>query len=61
VLMIPLGIATVALAALAFDMSSVSGVFMMNSAVALMALLMTACTVGLRLRALAATNGISTR
>ena len=59
-LMIPLGIATVALAAVVFDMSSVSGVFMMNSAVALMALLMTACTVGLRLRSLFNTNGIPT-
>jgi hypothetical protein len=60
VLMIPLGIATVALTAFVLDMSSVSGVFMMNSAVALVALLMTACTVGLRLRALSTTSGIST-
>jgi hypothetical protein len=59
-LMIPLGIATVTWAAFTFDMSSVSGVFMMNSAVALMALLLTACTVGLRLRALATTSENST-
>ena len=60
VLMIPLGIVTVTLAAVAFDMSSVSGVFMMNGAVALIALLVTACTVGLRLRALATTSGCLT-
>jgi len=60
VLMIPLGMATLAFAAFALDMSSVSGVFMMNSAVALVALLMTACTVGLRLRALSTTSGIPT-
>lgn len=59
-LMIPLGIATVTWAAFTFDMSSVSGVFMMNSAVALMALLLTACTVCLRLRALATTSENST-
>jgi len=54
VLMIPLGIATVALAAFAFDMSSVSGVFMMNSAVALVSLVLTFGMVYMQLRTLTA-------
>ena len=54
VLMIPLGIATVALAAGVLDMSSVSGVFMMNSAVALVSLGLTFGMVFMQLRALCA-------
>jgi hypothetical protein len=50
-LMIPLGIATACLAAVAFDMSSVSGVFMMNSAVALVSLVLTFVVLHTRLRA----------
>jgi len=53
-LMIPLGIATVAVAAFAFDMSSVSGVFMMNSAVAMVSLVLTFGMVYTHLRALGA-------
>ena len=52
VLMIPLGIATVALAAFVLDMSSVSGVFMMNSAVALVSLVLTFGMVYVQLRSL---------
>lgn len=52
VLMIPLGLATLALAVWTLDVSTVKGSFMMNSAVALTALLLTFGMVALRLRAI---------
>lgn len=57
-LMIPTGIATMAVSAAVFDMSSVSGVFMMNTAVALVALLLTFGMVVTQLRTFAANTPV---